>query len=277
MIKNDKIPKPPEEMVAYYKSLNDLINSQTNNLKLVTINKIEGIEKFLKTISKESSLLEDGFVSVDSEQVAKNFKELVVLLKSSSAENELAVILENAIESKKFEAELWNDTIENVEQKIVAIAEQLQVDIHSVLQLAYWSMCPYWRLVASDNKEVIGKLETNERATCPVCGKFADFATLDDKKHGRRYLVCLHCDITWPYKRMGCSYCGNDDYDKLGYILVDDLEGYKIYHCEECKSYLKTFDRRADVARLSDNNLIENVETLFLDLLAVEKGYKPMT
>ncbi|OEF95942.1 formate dehydrogenase accessory protein FdhE [Desulfuribacillus alkaliarsenatis] len=276
MNKNKNIPKPPEEMVAYYKNLDEFVSNQTKNLKLVTINKVEGIEEFLKKIGKESSLLEEGYVPMDSEQVAKNFNKLVELLEASTPENQLANSIKKLIDEDVFNQKFWDKPIEEVEESVIKLAEEKELDVHSLLRLSYWAMSPYWRAVASDNKEKITDLPVNSRPTCPVCGQFADFAVLDEDKHGKRYLICIQCDVKWPYKRMGCSYCGNDDYDKLGYIVLEDVEGYKIYHCEECKTYLKTFDQRADVPRLSNNQLMENVETLFLDLLAAEKGYSPM-
>lgn len=263
-------------MVAYYKNLDEFISNQTKNLKLVTISQTEGTKQFVKTIGKESSLLEEGFVPVDNEQVATNFKKLVELLQASSTENELSKELDKLIQEDTFNTDFWNDTIENLEEKLLKLAEEKKLDANSLLQLAYWAMSPYWRITASEVKDTLKDMESHERSTCPVCGKFGEFAILDEKEHGKRYLLCYHCDIKWPFKRMGCGYCGNNEYEKLGYIVIDDVPGYKIYHCEECKTYLKTFDQRADVPRLSTNPLLENVETLFLDLLAAEKGYLPM-
>jgi len=270
------LPKPPAEMVAYYNKLNEYISNQTNNLKLIAINKLEGVSQFIKSMDIDTSLLEEGYVAVDSEQVAKNFKKLVEFLSASSSDNELVNHLEKLIKDNVLEEKFWNYPIEKIEEKLVKLAEENNIDAYSLLQLAYWSMSPYWRLAVSQHKDILSDLGTNERGTCLICGKHANFALLDDSEHGRRYLVCLHCDFKWPYKRIGCSYCGNEEFEKLGYIIVDNVEGYKIYHCEKCKSYLKTFDQRADVPRLSNSMIIENIETLFLDILAVEKGYQQM-
>lgn len=271
--KNVELPKPPAELVNYYKKLSDYVTTQTNNLKLVTINKIEGVEEYLNKINKESSLLEEGFISLDNQQIADNFKKLVELLKETSNDNPLVAGLETAIDSGQFAAEFWGKPIEEIEESLIKFSEEKQVEIQSLLQLAYWSMSPYWRLVAGQYNELIHELKTNTRNTCPVCGKFADSAYLDDDKHGRRYLVCLQCDVSWPYHRTGCVYCDNKDFEKLGYILIDDIDGYKIYHCEECKTYLKTYDRRADTVPLGENRIMEDINTMFMDMLAIEKGY----
>ena len=270
------LPKPPDEMVAYYKAMDAFIRNQTNNLKLITMYHLEAIDQFIKGMKKDTSLLEEGCVAIDNVQVAGNFKQLVELLSNSSTDNHLAEQLRRSVEDNQWDANFWNDSIEKIEQKIITLAEEMSIDVHSLLQLAYWSMSPYWRLAAHIHKEALNNMGTNERDTCPICGKHADFALLDDNEHGRRYLVCLHCDFKWPFKRIGCSYCGNEDYQKLGYILIDNVEGYKVYHCEVCKTYLKTFDQRADVPSLSDSMMLVNVETLFLDIVATEKGYRPM-
>lgn len=270
------LPEPPAEMLVYYQSLHEFITKQVAQLRSTPFEKAAGASGRIKTLSHATSLLDMGYVPVDSEQVAENFKSIVALLLQSSPVNELALVLTKALAAGEFDKECWQEDLRKVEDRLMVWADAAKLDADSLLQLAHWAMSPFWRLAAEHYAGELKEIITNERTNCPICGKHADFAVLDDKEHGRRYLACLSCSWQWPFKRMGCSYCGNNDHSELGYILLDDLKGYMIYHCERCKSYLKTFDQRTAVGRLDDNPLLENVKTLFLDMIAIEKGYLPI-
>ena len=271
-----RLPEPPAEMLAYYQSLHEFITDQVAQLRSAPFEKVAGASGRIQTLPHAASLLDMGYVPFDSEGVAKNFTRIVALLLQNSPANELALTLTKALANGDFGKEDWQEDLQGMENRLVTWADAAKLDVDSLLQLAHWAMSPFWRLAAEQYAAELKKNITNERANCPICGKHADFAVLDDKEHGRRYLACLSCSWQWPFKRMGCSYCGNNDHSELGYILLDDLKGYMIYHCERCKSYLKTFDQRAAVGRLDENPLLENVKTLFLDMIAIEKGYLPI-
>ena len=104
---------------------------------------------------------------------------------------------------------------------------------------------------------------------CPVCGGVADFAYLE-KEAGARWLMCSRCDAQWLFQRLECPYCGNADHKTLAYF-TDDTELYRLYICDECKSYIKAIDLRKTT---SDVMLrLERVVTSDLDRQAQEKGY----
>jgi FdhE protein len=271
-----QMPAPSAEVVDYYQKLNKFIAVQLDKLRSTSFSKADGVGQRIRHLAQESTLIEMGLVPFDSDQAAENFKTIVGLLLASSPANELAIELHKNIAAGKFDGYSWRGNFSALENKFGQWAEATGIDADSLLQLIQWAMSPFWRLAAEHYTDDLKELVTNERATCPICGKHADFAVLDDKEHGRRYLVCLCCNWQWPFKRTGCGYCGNNDHNQLGYILLDDVKGYSIYCCEKCKSYLKTFDQRTAGAKLDDTPLLENVKTLFMDLLAIEKGYLPM-
>ncbi len=105
---------------------------------------------------------------------------------------------------------------------------------------------------------------------CPVCGGKPDFAFLDKEK-GARWLLCSRCDAEWLFQRMECPYCGNKDQEQLKYFI--DEEGlYRLYICNQCKTYLKTIDLRQTEAEILLP--FERVITADMDRQGQMEGYR---
>jgi FdhE protein len=114
--------------------------------------------------------------------------------------------------------------------------------------------------------------ESWRRNVCPVCGGKPDFTSL--KEGGTRWLFCSRCDAEWLFSRMECPCCGTRDQEALAYFTGEEQPGlYRLYVCENCRTYIKGID-----SRLSDADVLlplERVRTLELDRQAQEKGYAP--
>lgn len=137
--------------------------------------------------------------------------------------------------------------------------------LHSVILVA---LQPFLKAYS---QELIGSVNQKQwrRRFCPVCGGQADFAFLD-KESGARWLLCSRCDSQWLFQRLECPYCGNTEQKTLAYF-TDGTELYRLYVCEECKSYIKAIDLRKTE---SDVLLpLERIVTSDLDRQAREKGY----
>ncbi len=109
------------------------------------------------------------------------------------------------------------------------------------------------------------------RGYCPICGGNPDFALLD-KEYGARWLVCSRCDTQWLFQRLECPYCGNQNQNTLAYF-TDDEGVYRLYVCEQCRTYIKAIDLRRSKSEVLLP--LERVMTLGLDRQGEEKGYKP--
>ncbi len=105
---------------------------------------------------------------------------------------------------------------------------------------------------------------------CPICGSRAAMSELSGEE-GRRYLSCSACAFRWPFKRLTCPYCGNDDAEMQSYFTVDDGP-CRVDTCRACSRYIKTRDSRKghDDVPLE----VEDMTTIHLDLLATREGFE---
>jgi len=112
------------------------------------------------------------------------------------------------------------------------------------------------------------------RAECPFCGYYPDMSMIVDAEGGKRYLHCALCEMTWLYKRIGCTVCGNENAKTLGYLVHTDEETpYRIDYCEKCRGYIKTVrvPKFSEAAQLDIT--VENIITLNLDHAAIHEGF----
>ncbi|MCD6352626.1 MAG: formate dehydrogenase accessory protein FdhE [Proteobacteria bacterium] len=106
---------------------------------------------------------------------------------------------------------------------------------------------------------------------CPLCGSKPFMGVLKGEE-GKRYLICERCSSEWLFIRVKCPYCGNEDQKKLSYFVVEDDEVNRVETCEACRKYIKIIDLRK--INYSISYYIENIATLHLDMIALEKGYE---
>jgi FdhE protein len=112
---------------------------------------------------------------------------------------------------------------------------------------------------------------------CPRCGGAPQLAILDPLAGsapgdaGSRQLLCATCLTTWPFRRVLCPHCGEQDERKLGYFQSQALDHVRADACESCRRYLKTID----LGRLGlAVPLVDEVAGASLDLWANERGYE---
>ncbi len=126
-------------------------------------------------------------------------------------------------------------------------------------------MQQYGKMVAS-----LYDLEQWQKGSCPVCGGRPGLALLE-REAGKRYLYCGLCEVKWRFQRLGCPYCLNG---KSQFFTVEGegLEKYRVYFCDQCRGYLKTINRK----KVNDEEtdlFWEDINTVYLDILALQEGY----
>jgi FdhE protein len=109
---------------------------------------------------------------------------------------------------------------------------------------------------------------------CPFCGGRPQLSTLTSATEadgGGRQLLCATCLTTWPFRRVVCVYCGEEDERKTGYFHAPEFDHLRIDVCESCRHYLKT----VDLTRLGlAVPIVDEVAGAPLDLWAHERGYE---
>jgi FdhE protein len=109
---------------------------------------------------------------------------------------------------------------------------------------------------------------------CPFCGGAPQLSLLhsaSDADGGGRQLQCALCFTVWPFRRVLCAHCGEEDEHRLGYFHSPAFDHVRVDVCETCRHYVKTID----LTRLGlAVPVVDEVATASLDLWARDRGYE---
>jgi len=134
---------------------------------------------------------------------------------------------------------------------------------------------PYAETLAHAGVMPVGRPASRSDNRCPFCGGVPQLSILHSSgaslEGGGRALQCATCLTVWPFRRVLCAHCGEEDEHKLGYFQSADREHLRIDACETCRHYLKSIDlTRLGVAV----PLVDEVAGASLDLWARDRGYQ---
>jgi FdhE protein len=109
---------------------------------------------------------------------------------------------------------------------------------------------------------------------CPFCGGAPQVSTLHgggELEGGGRSLLCATCITPWPFRRVRCASCGEEDERRLAYYHAPSMDHLRVDACETCRRYIKTVDlTRLGIAV----PLVDEVAGAPLDVWARERGYQ---
>ena len=109
---------------------------------------------------------------------------------------------------------------------------------------------------------------------CPFCEGKPQVSVLQIKESssesGGRDLVCATCLTVWPFKRVVCASCGEEDPAKIGYYHSPEYDHVRVEACDTCKHYIKAVDLTRYGFAVP---LVDEVAAAPLDLWARERGY----
>lgn len=170
--------------------------------------------------------------------------------------------------------------IENLAMKLLSrdneifqsLSAEYRIDADELIFLVVNWLKPYFVLFAEKNRDAIPYDEWEE-AKCPVCGYFPDMALLKDSMEGKRFLHCALCETEWPYKRLACTICGEENAEKLGYFALEDSSDYRVDYCNSCHGYIKTRRISKGTSDEDVDATVENILTIGFDASLIEKGY----
>jgi hypothetical protein len=133
---------------------------------------------------------------------------------------------------------------------------------------------PYAQYLAAIDVRPVDRDVPQGRYACPFCGGTPQLSILQsagDMEGGGRQLLCAICFSTWPFNRVLCAHCGEEDEHRLGYFQSPAFDHLRVDACDTCRHYLKTVDlTRLGVAV----PIVDEVAGASLDLWAVEHGYE---
>jgi FdhE protein len=106
---------------------------------------------------------------------------------------------------------------------------------------------------------------------CPICGAepmLAERRGLD----GTRRLRCGRCGGDWRTDWLRCVYCGERNHERLGSLVIDGGDQtVAVEICDSCHGYVKSFTTLQALPPFE--LLLRDLETLELDLVAMDRGY----
>lgn len=110
-----------------------------------------------------------------------------------------------------------------------------------------------------------------EAGYCPVCAAWPVLAEVRGLER-TRWLRCGRCAAGWAAAHQGCVFCGNTDFQALGYLAPEaDTESRRAATCERCRAYLKTLTVLGPLAPVEI--AVQDASTLELDMAALEQEF----
>jgi FdhE protein len=109
---------------------------------------------------------------------------------------------------------------------------------------------------------------------CPFCEGKPQVSVLQIKEasseSGGRDLICATCLTRWPFRRVVCASCGEEDPAKIGYYHSPEYDHVRVEACDTCKHYIKAIDLTRYGFAVP---LVDEVAAAPLDLWAREQRY----
>jgi formate dehydrogenase accessory protein FdhE len=109
---------------------------------------------------------------------------------------------------------------------------------------------------------------------CPFCSSKPQVSLLQIKEtsseSGGRDLLCALCLLEWPFRRVVCANCLEENPSKIGYYHSPEYDYVRVEACDTCGHYIKGVDLTRYGLAVP---LIDEVAAAPLDLWARDKGY----
>lgn len=129
----------------------------------------------------------------------------------------------------------------------------------------------FWRVVMQPYAERFRKSGEAVGSKCPSCGSKPVAGVLRGEGDGaKRALICSLCASEWPYRRLICANCGEEDKDKLPVYVAAQIDYVRVEACDSCHNYLKSVDLTKDGFAVPE---VDEIATVALNLWAEEHGY----
>lgn len=129
----------------------------------------------------------------------------------------------------------------------------------------------FWQVVKQPYYEHFRKPADASGSFCPSCGSKPVAGVLRGEGDGaKRSLICGLCSLEWPYRRLICANCGEEDKEKLPVYIAAEIDHIRVEACDTCRTYLKSVDLTKDGFAIPQ---VDEIATVALNLWADEHGY----
>jgi FdhE protein len=110
------------------------------------------------------------------------------------------------------------------------------------------------------------------RGRCPFCGGAPWISVRREgslMEGAKRSLGCALCGAEWPFARILCPSCLEEDPKKLPSFSAAGQPAVRIETCETCRRYVKSLDLSEDARPIPE---VDDLASLSLDLWALREG-----
>jgi len=222
-------------------------------------------EDLRKKCEQGRSIFKPEELHLDWETVSALYKRLVELVgKREDGRRQTEGLLKAIEETENGTPVVMKAALASNYEVIEATAKKLNIDSPVLLLLLRLSLRPLLLLIAQAVLEHLD-LSLWNFGHCPVCGSAPRMADLSGEG-GRRRLHCSLCETAWPYQRLRCPFCENDNRKELSYLRAENEEGFRVDLCDRCNHYLKTMDLREIAGPVILP--LDDVATWHLDIIA---------
>jgi FdhE protein len=222
-------------------------------------------EHLADACSNGKPLLDLSKLPLDWEQIGALFKRLLKLVESREEGRKQAGGLRQALaKDQENSHRLMKAILSSDFQAIEATALELDVTPSVLILFLRMSLRPTLLKAA---RAALDFLDINDwpHGHCPVCGSAPKLGDLSGEG-GKRRLHCTLCETTWPYPRLRCPFCENDNPEKLSYVHAENEVGLRVDVCSNCGLYIKTIDLRETAGPVIVP--LDDLATWHLDLIA---------
>ena len=268
----DRIARQRPSHKQVLKFLKDVLTEQFEVKPEIRTHPVPMDEELIKTKSAEGfPLVDKGDLELDIASAKTLFERLCKVLKDNENVSEDVAKIEHALNREELNLdELFKKTAAQNGDYLAGLSDRLDLKAEIVSFLAGNSLRPIFEAYADELKGHVNQ-EKWWRPYCPICGSKPVMAELiGDKK--KRFLVCSCCGYEWRYTRTKCPFCEKTD-PKGSKFFLTEKEGtaYRVETCRKCRKYIKTVD--TDELDEEFIPIVEDIGTLYLDVLAKKEGY----
>ena len=110
--------------------------------------------------------------------------------------------------------------------------------------------------------------------TCPFCSSWPLAGILHGEGEGaKRWLLCAVCSTEWPFRRVLCWNCGEENKDRLPIYTAEEFGAVRVDACDNCHVYIKSIDLTKDGHAVP---MVDEIAAVALDIWAEEHEYSKL-